>query len=175
MSLPTRITFKHIKDVLSSAVLGKSVNPVVMGRWSTCPEKNSGLVADYSNEDHCGPCGDQPLIPNKMAQQPIPRKYNSLPYKDMKKYMIMRRRNIHTIPQKRIYSSYVNMESSLFTTRNNNCDSISGDYLAAIPEAMYTEVPIVSMEGSDDDSDDDDNPNQSGGAPIILTPTSYNQ
>ena len=157
MSLPTRITFKHIKNVLSSALLGKSVNPVVMGRWNTNPEKNSGLVADYSNEDHCGPCGDQPLIPSKMRQQSIPRKYNSLPYEDMKKYMIMRRRNIHTISQKGTYSSYLNIESTLLTMRNNECDSISGDYLASMPEAMELDTQFVSMEELNDDSDDEGN------------------
>ena len=53
---------------------------------------------------------------------------------------------------------------------NNGCDSLSGDYFTAIPEAMEieVEVPIVSPDGPDEDPDDDNEPNHSGGAPIIL-------
>lgn len=53
MSIPSRITFSHIANVLKHA--GKS-NQVPLGRWKVCEKKNAGLIADYSNEDHCGTC-----------------------------------------------------------------------------------------------------------------------
>jgi hypothetical protein len=52
---PSRITLTHIKDVIYSAFKGRA--PVPLGRWYICENKNTGLIADYSNEDHCGPCG----------------------------------------------------------------------------------------------------------------------
>lgn len=41
----------------------KSHSPVMLGRWSLHENKNMALVIDYSNEDHCGNCGD--YIKNK--------------------------------------------------------------------------------------------------------------
>lgn len=32
--------------------------PLMLGRWSLDKKKNLALVIDYSNEDHCGNCGD---------------------------------------------------------------------------------------------------------------------
>jgi hypothetical protein len=59
MSIPTRITITHLKNVLVNA--GTQVN-TPLGRWSSHinknKNKNTGLIADYSNEDHCGTCGD---------------------------------------------------------------------------------------------------------------------
>ncbi len=52
---PSTITLKHIKDVLYSAVKGHT--PVPLGRWYIGDKKNTDLIVDYSNEDHCGPCG----------------------------------------------------------------------------------------------------------------------
>jgi len=56
MSIPTRITFSHIKNVIISARNGPTFTP--LGRWSIDKHKNTGLVVDYSNEDHCGSCGE---------------------------------------------------------------------------------------------------------------------
>jgi hypothetical protein len=55
MSTATRITISHLKNVLLSA--GTTVK-TPLGRWSVHKNKNHGLVVDYSNEDHCGSCGD---------------------------------------------------------------------------------------------------------------------
>lgn len=55
MSIPTRITISHLKHVLLNAS-NKSITP--LGRWSSHANKNHGLIVDYSNEDHCGSCGD---------------------------------------------------------------------------------------------------------------------
>ena len=49
------ITIRHIKDVIVSAIKGPQKTP--LGRWAICKNKNTNLVVDYSNEDHCGPCG----------------------------------------------------------------------------------------------------------------------
>ena len=53
MSIPTRITFAHIKEVVRCA--GKTTKPP-LGRWSLTHRQNSGLIVDYANEDHCGEC-----------------------------------------------------------------------------------------------------------------------
>lgn len=53
MSIPTRITFAHIKEVVRSA--GKITRPP-LGRWSLKHRENSGLIVDYANEDNCGEC-----------------------------------------------------------------------------------------------------------------------
>ena len=53
MSFPTRITFSHIINVIKTS--GKKTH-VPLGRWGIKSDRNSGLVADYSNEDHCGSC-----------------------------------------------------------------------------------------------------------------------
>jgi hypothetical protein len=62
MSIATRITISHLKHVIVNA--GKKVN-TPLGRWSSHinKNKNQGLIVDYSNEDHCGSCGD--YIKNK--------------------------------------------------------------------------------------------------------------
>jgi hypothetical protein len=54
MSIPTRITISHLKDVLLNSC--KKVK-TPLGRWSSHKNKNHGLIVDYSNEDHCGSCG----------------------------------------------------------------------------------------------------------------------
>jgi hypothetical protein len=54
MSIPTRITFKHIKNVIISA--NKTTLPTPLGRWKL--NNNVGLVSDYSNIDNCGTCGE---------------------------------------------------------------------------------------------------------------------
>lgn len=53
MSIPTRITFTHIKEVLRNA---GNVNRPPLGRWSLKHRQNSGIIVDYANEDHCGEC-----------------------------------------------------------------------------------------------------------------------
>mgnify|MGYP006074620795 CR=1 FL=1 len=55
MSISTRITFSHLYRVIKNA--GIKTN-VPLGRWGIRNETNRGLVVDYSNEDHCGTCGD---------------------------------------------------------------------------------------------------------------------
>ena len=49
------ITIRHIKDVIVTAMKGPQKLP--LGRWAISKNRNTNLVVDYSNEDHCGPCG----------------------------------------------------------------------------------------------------------------------
>ena len=49
------ITIRHIRVVIVTAMKGPQKLP--LGRWAICKNKNTNLVVDYSNEDHCGPCG----------------------------------------------------------------------------------------------------------------------
>jgi len=53
MSIPSRVTVSHIFSVIKS--LGTTRN-TPLGRWKVCKNKNSGLIVDYSNVDHCGTC-----------------------------------------------------------------------------------------------------------------------
>ena len=55
MSIPSRITISHLLYVIKSA--GKNTPPP-LGRWARHKDISRGLVVDYSNEDHCGTCGD---------------------------------------------------------------------------------------------------------------------
>ena len=65
MSIPTRITFTHVKEVLRNA--GK-VNRPPLGRWSLKHCQNSGLIVDYANEDHCGTCSEEDSKTNKNSK-----------------------------------------------------------------------------------------------------------
>jgi len=57
MSTAGRVTLSHIKDVLKYAFFTK--NPQMkLGRWAINKNHRTGLVVDYSNEDHCGTCGE---------------------------------------------------------------------------------------------------------------------
>jgi len=57
MSTAGRVTLSHIKDVLIYAFFTK--NPQMkLGRWAINKNHRTGLVVDYSNEDHCGTCGE---------------------------------------------------------------------------------------------------------------------
>lgn len=41
-----------------SSYLFKNKNQILnLGRWGVHGEKSKGIMADYANEDHCGPCG----------------------------------------------------------------------------------------------------------------------
>ena len=53
MSVSTRLTVSHLFNVFKS--LGPRKN-VPLGRWKVCKNKNTGLIVDYSNIDHCGTC-----------------------------------------------------------------------------------------------------------------------
>ena len=59
MSLPTRITFSHIRDVIKS--MGHYNKPV-LGRWKLYDEKHIPSVVKNANEDHCGPCGVSNIV-----------------------------------------------------------------------------------------------------------------
>jgi hypothetical protein len=76
------ITIKHIKNVLVSAAKGHQKLP--LGRWGTCQSKNTNLVVDYSNEDHCGPCGMYVKIVNeKNTQQKLDEELLTIEYEHM--------------------------------------------------------------------------------------------
>ena len=58
MSISGKVTLTHLKDVLKCAFITKQA-PVKLGRWSINKHySQTGLVVDYSNEDHCGGCGE---------------------------------------------------------------------------------------------------------------------
>ena len=78
MSLPTRITFSHIIDVIKS--MG-NYNKPVLGRWKLYDEKNIPSIIKHANEDHCGPCGVNNIvttneITNTNETKKIIKKYN---------------------------------------------------------------------------------------------------
>ena len=65
MSIANRITLTHISNIIRNA--GKSTQ-VPLGRWKVCEKKNAGLIADYSNEDHCGTCNY--IVMEKLKNEP---------------------------------------------------------------------------------------------------------
>ena len=72
MSIPTRITMSHLLHVIKSA--GKHT-PTPLGRWARHKDISRGLVVDYSNEDHCGTCGD--YLNSKLPDQSSPSKVSN--------------------------------------------------------------------------------------------------
>lgn len=57
MTVTSFKTFVKNKFPLSS-YLFKNRNQILnLGRWGLQDEKAKGIMADYANEDHCGPCG----------------------------------------------------------------------------------------------------------------------
>ena len=159
MSLPRGISFAHIKDVVKSAVNGKSLNPTLLGRWNTNPSKNVGLVADYSNEDHCGPCGEYVITKEKEKQRNTYKP--PLKYEDATKVFRMRRRNFHTD----CMTPFI-VDTNLLNSVPNQFDTLSSDYMASIlPQTV--DGPVVSPDGPDEDPDDDD-PNGAGATAMIV-------
>ena len=61
MSIPTRITFKHISSLFRAIIEKDKNKKVLLGRWALSKNKNTNLVVDYSNEDHCGTCSQYVL------------------------------------------------------------------------------------------------------------------
>lgn len=59
------MTISHIKSVLTNAIFVKH-SPPLLGRWSI-DKSQTGLIVDYSNEDHCGACGE--YIEKKKTEQ----------------------------------------------------------------------------------------------------------
>ena len=57
----------HLLHVIKSA--GKNTHPP-LGRWARHKDMGRGLVVDYSNEDHCGTCGD--YINSKLPEPSSP-------------------------------------------------------------------------------------------------------
>jgi hypothetical protein len=53
MSVVGRITFSHIRDVISG--LGKHTRPP-LGRWLLKKDNQIATTVRYANEDHCGTC-----------------------------------------------------------------------------------------------------------------------
>ncbi len=68
MSVPTRITFKHVATLFRS-IIEKDNNKVLLGRWGLTENKNTNLVIDYSNEDHCGTCSQYALQKQKIEKK----------------------------------------------------------------------------------------------------------
>jgi hypothetical protein len=53
MSVVSRITFSHIRDVISG--LGNHSRPP-LGRWLLKKDNQIATIVKYANEDHCGTC-----------------------------------------------------------------------------------------------------------------------
>ena len=58
MSLASKSSLHAIVKIFSNVLKPHSSRPTPLGRWKLCENKNINLVVDYSNEDHCGTCGD---------------------------------------------------------------------------------------------------------------------
>lgn len=60
MSIPNGVTLKHVSNIFR-AIINKDRSKILLGRWALCENKNTNLVVDYSNEDHCGTCSQYVL------------------------------------------------------------------------------------------------------------------
>ena len=56
MPLLNRFTFAPLMKAAKKMTGQKTDKAVTLGRWGLYPDKNTDLVVDYSNEDHCGTC-----------------------------------------------------------------------------------------------------------------------
>lgn len=68
MSISKRITLKHITNIFR-ALIERDNKKVVLGRWALSENKNTNLVVDYSNEDHCGTCSQYALEKQDFIQK----------------------------------------------------------------------------------------------------------
>jgi hypothetical protein len=65
MSIPNGVTLKHVSNIFR-AIINKDRSKILLGRWALCENKNTNLVVDYSNEDHCGTCSQYVLEKQKV-------------------------------------------------------------------------------------------------------------
>lgn len=132
-----------------------SVPKPIYGRWGTEYDRNQlDTRIDLANEDHCGPCGSYALTKEKK------KRYNSLNYEDSLKFGIMQRRSYHRP------SNLLFIDSSVSMPLPNACDSLSGDYIACLPESLN--IDTISHAGPGRDPNDDDEPPEDGPSPVLV-------
>ena len=74
--------FSRLRSKISSRILFTGNNgPKYLGRWTLhgCPTKIDTKV-DWSNEDHCGPCGERKITSSSYSSS----SYNPPPYRRLR-------------------------------------------------------------------------------------------
>lgn len=141
-------------------VVKPNVPKPIYGRWGM--DYKPGQVdtrIDLANEDHCGPCGTYAL--SKEQQQYTDKK--RLSYENAVKFGIMQRRGFHSTPNMLVIGSV-----SMPLLNPNGFDSLSGDYIAGLPESVMAEIPQTTTGGPGEDPDDDNEPPEDGPSPILV-------
>jgi hypothetical protein len=88
------------------------------------------------------------------------KRYNPLNYEDAVKFGIMQRRSYHR-PANILF-----IDSPISMPLPNACDSISGDYIASLPESL--DIDTISHAGPGRDPNDDDEPPEDGPSPALV-------
>ena len=58
MSLSNSSLLTSSYHVIRNLFTKQSYSQIKLGRWGVNTANKSGLIADYSNEDHCGTCAE---------------------------------------------------------------------------------------------------------------------
>jgi hypothetical protein len=56
MSIPVRSFTMNTIQIVKNIFTQTTHSNVKLGRWGVGTHSKSGLIVDYSNEDHCGTC-----------------------------------------------------------------------------------------------------------------------
>lgn len=56
MSIPSRSVTMNTIQIVKNVFTQTTHSSVKLGRWGVSTQYKSGLIVDYSNEDHCGSC-----------------------------------------------------------------------------------------------------------------------
>tara|TARA_Y100000389_G_scaffold202427_1_gene247669 strand:- start:3001 stop:3264 length:264 start_codon:yes stop_codon:yes gene_type:complete len=56
MSIPARSFTMNTIQIVKNIFTQTTHSNVKLGRWGVGTHSKSGLIVDYSNEDHCGTC-----------------------------------------------------------------------------------------------------------------------
>ena len=69
MSVSNKIRLTHVVSNIFRAMIERDNKKVMLGRWGLSEHKNTHLVVDYSNEDHCGTCSQYALEKQDFIQK----------------------------------------------------------------------------------------------------------
>ena len=66
MSIPGRITFSHVYNLIRGAIVNKNT-PTPLGRWKLQNNRSNQIALNilYANEDHCGTCTKYTICENE--------------------------------------------------------------------------------------------------------------
>ena len=69
ISVSNKIRFTQVVSNIFRAMIERDNKKVMLGRWGLSEHKNTHLVVDYSNEDHCGTCSQYALEKQELKKK----------------------------------------------------------------------------------------------------------